>query len=145
MKQKSIYILIALLLAVGIFSLGLNYGQKDGSLERFGQIPEQLRTVDVLIDDGNVIRNYKAVDIGRMTVLEALISVTESNKLIFDYDGPEKSAYGAFVKQIGEQKNGDGQKFWQYWVNGAQPLIAADKYELKGGEVILWTFRKSAM
>ena len=84
MKQKSIYILIALFLAASIFASGFNYGQKNETPD-FGQIPEQLRKVDVLIDNGSTISSYKANSIGVMNVLGALRLVTSENKLIFDY------------------------------------------------------------
>lgn len=50
---------------------------------------------------------------------------------------------GTLVEQIGAQKNGAENKYWQYFVNGAQPMVGADKYVLQNNDRVEWKFAKS--
>ena len=146
MKQKGIYLVVALLAAVGVFLLGASYGPSilKPNIPQFGEIPEKVLAVSVLIDDGDKLTGFRTMTISsQLDVLQALKQVTSQNNLKLDYDA--SSPMGAFVKQIGDKINGQDTKYWQYWVNGTQPMVAADKYQLKGGESVLWTFRKSAL
>lgn len=154
MKHKVFTLIISVLAAVGIFFLGVSYGPLILGRAPIGFIKtleprtgfEELKIVNVLIDDGSVITGYKSGTIAQhQTVLGALIIATSQNQLKLDYDPPEKSPYGAFVKQIGEKKNGESNAYWQYWVGGSQPQVSADKYILQGGETVLWTFRESVL
>ncbi len=146
MKSKGIYLIIGLLAAVGIFFLGASYGKAPGSAPIQLGIPTsvQSKTAALLLDDGDKVSGYdKQALPQKANVLELLKQVTTENKLKLDYD--TSSPMGAFVKQIGDKISGQDAKYWQYWVNGTQPMVAADKYQLKGGESVLWTFRKSAL
>jgi len=146
MKRKFFYSLVIVLALAGVFGLGYSFAQNQPAppLTATSFNSANSVTVAVLVDDGNKIVGYTSVNLSQdNTVLGALKSLSQSQGLVLDYDGPDKSTYGSFVKQIGDKKNGTDQKYWQYWVNGSQPLMAADKYQLKGGETILWTFRKS--
>ncbi len=49
---------------------------------------------------------------------------------------------GVLVESVNGFKNGADNKYWQYWVNGKLPMIAADKNEVKEGDVIEWKFGK---
>ncbi|MBI4128011.1 MAG: DUF4430 domain-containing protein [Parcubacteria group bacterium] len=149
MKNKVTYYLIAFLAAAGIFFLGMSYGSRQ---EILSNLPTPrisvgaAREVSLLIDDGVTLTGYKDVPLpDPPTVLEVLKTVTSEKGIAFDYNPPEASPYGAFIKQIGEKKNGEQDRYWQYWVDGSQPQVAADRYELKGGETILWTFRGSVL
>ena len=50
---------------------------------------------------------------------------------------------GVFIKSINNKKNGDHNKYWQYWVNSRYAQIASDKYLLKDKDTILWKFTSS--
>ena len=47
---------------------------------------------------------------------------------------------GVLVTRIGSRKNGDGGKYWQYWVNDRHPDVGADQYVLAPGDVVEWKF-----
>ncbi|MBU1038920.1 DUF4430 domain-containing protein [Patescibacteria group bacterium] len=147
MKQRIIYSLVALLAGVGLFLVGFSFGQKSQSvyLRPDNQAEQALSKVAVLVDTGDNLISYGGIEITPgQSILDVLVMLNQEKALALDYDGPDKSVYGAFIKKIGNKANGsDGQKYWQYWVNGLQPQVAADKYQLQGGETILWTFRKS--
>ncbi|MEK7067848.1 MAG: DUF4430 domain-containing protein [Patescibacteria group bacterium] len=147
MKQKILFWILGLLAAIGIFFMGASYGTgltTRSASERTG-VSEQFYSTAVLINNGDTVRGYQTAWRGGKTVLEVIKSVTAEHKITFDYDPPEKSTYGAFIKQIGDKKNGTGKKYWQYWVNGLQPQMAADKYILKSGDTVLWTFSESTL
>lgn len=50
---------------------------------------------------------------------------------------------GVLVEQIGNYKNGAENKYWQYFVNGAQPMVGADKYILQNNDQVEWRFSAS--
>jgi hypothetical protein len=50
---------------------------------------------------------------------------------------------GVIVDEMAGLKNGDGGKYWQYFVNGVQPMVGADKYVLKNNDKVEWKFAKS--
>lgn len=52
----------------------------------------------------------------------------------------EFSGLGTLVEQIGEKKNGDGGRYWQYWINGNYAKVGADAYGVNSGDSILWKF-----
>ena len=51
---------------------------------------------------------------------------------------------GVFVMAINGSMNGEGGRYWQYWVNGAYGTIAADHAALHDHDVVLWSFAASA-
>ena len=50
---------------------------------------------------------------------------------------------GIMIEAIGDKKNGEGQKYWLYYVNGEMPQVAADKYLLKVGDKVEFKFEAS--
>lgn len=51
---------------------------------------------------------------------------------------------GIFIEAIGDKENGQGGKYWLYYVNGEMPMVAADKNELKSGDKVEFKFEKSS-
>ena len=49
---------------------------------------------------------------------------------------------GIFIEAIGNKKNGQGGKYWLYYVNKETAPVAADKKELKDGDVVEFKFEK---
>lgn len=146
LKQKIVYTSIGAVAALGIFLLGLSLGSQpqiySEPASQFSAVKPAILPVAVVIDDGDKITGYgKLALLQPANALDLLKTVTTQHNLKLDYDA--SSPMGAFVKQIGDKINGQSNKYWQYWVNGVQPMVAADKFELKGGETILWTFRAS--
>lgn len=69
------------------------------------------------------------------TILETM---TAGAKIPLRFD--PSTGFGVFVRQIGDKKNGTDGRFWQYWVNGKFPLVAADRYMLSDGDRVEWRF-----
>lgn len=52
-----------------------------------------------------------------------------------DYPG-----MGVFVESISQKKGGDGNRWWQYWVNDKFGEVAADKKQIKPGDKVEWRY-----
>src|SRR5439155_1089171 len=53
---------------------------------------------------------------------------------------PYEIPKGVFVTGINGSMNGDGGRYWQYWVDGTYGTVAADHKGLGDGDVVQWTF-----
>ena len=47
---------------------------------------------------------------------------------------------GVFVLGINGSTNGDGGRYWQYWVNGVYGVVAADHQGLRDGDSVTWRY-----
>ncbi len=50
---------------------------------------------------------------------------------------------GVFVTAINGSVNGEGGRYWQYWVSGAYGDVAADVKALHDNDTVLWKFVSS--
>ena len=53
---------------------------------------------------------------------------------------PYEIPKGVFVTGINGSMNGDGGRYWRYWVDGTYGTVAADHQVLRDGDAVLWTF-----
>ena len=53
---------------------------------------------------------------------------------------PYEIPKGVFVTGINGSANGDGGRYWQYWVDGTYGAVAADHQRLHDGDMVQWTF-----
>jgi antitoxin component YwqK of YwqJK toxin-antitoxin module len=63
-----------------------------------------------------------------------------SKKEIFKIESKQYEGMGVLVESIDGIKNGTDNKYWQYWINGELPMVAADKKGVKNGDKIEWRF-----
>lgn len=100
------------------------------------------KRVTYIVDKGNgIINSFKISPSKNSTVFSLLeeLSQRESFKIEFTiYQG-----MGVLVKSIDGVENGTDNKYWQYWVNGELPMVAADKKEVKSGDKIEWKFEST--
>ncbi len=75
-----------------------------------------------------------------------LFAVTEeiAKQQIWDLQYKDYGEMGYLVTKINNTENGQGNKYWQYYVNGEQPQISANKYTPQAGEKIEWRYAESA-
>lgn len=50
---------------------------------------------------------------------------------------------GVFVTAINGSVNGEGGRYWQYWVNGVYGDVAADHKALHDDDLVVWSFSSS--
>lgn len=69
----------------------------------------------------------------------ALIEQTaQKEKLAFEFK--DYKDLGRLVTRIGDKKNGNGNKYWQFWVDNISPSVGADAYKVIPGTAIEWKF-----
>ncbi len=53
---------------------------------------------------------------------------------------PYEIPKGVFVTGINGSMNGDGGRYWEYWVDGSYGTVAADHQGLHDGDMVRWIF-----
>ena len=71
---------------------------------------------------------------GGTNALTALDAAAAAGEFYYDV---KQFSFGPFVDQIGRFPSA-GNSGWVYKVNGVAPPVAADKYQLKDGDSVLW-------
>jgi hypothetical protein len=142
MKAKSILIVIASL-AVGVFLGFVGCQYYSPVYQCSSDLLEQIeRSANLVIDfgDGRVLTYpNKHFDNGE-TAFGFTSKISEVNSLSLAYE--EYAGLGVLVTEIGDKKNGEDNKYWQYWVNGVSPEVGAGNYKIQKGDVIEWKFLK---
>lgn len=142
--DKKKFLLISVLV---VFLVGLGLWVKEEERTEVGQAGEvdqgrqtgEIEKVSLVLDFGEgKISTYSAKIKDSTTVWEVLSRVAKEN----DFNlVSEDSDFGVFIKEIGGKANTKDQ-FWLYFVNGKMGEVAADKYELKTGDLVEWKYEK---
>lgn len=105
-----------------------------------GVVKEDFVKADIVLDfgEGNT-KEIKRLEAKEKTAFGLLKAAAEKEGLELDF---ETSDFGVFVKKIGETENSQDE-FWQFWVNGQFADKAADKFEIKDGDLVEWKYEKS--
>lgn len=102
----------------------------------------QQKKVSYIIDKGNQnINSYQISFSHNSTVFSLLEELAKREN--FKVESKVYEGMGVFVESIDELRNGTENKYWQYWVNGELPMMAADKKEVTGGDKVEWKFAPS--
>lgn len=140
---KNIYIIAGLgvIIIVGSWLLfSGNFWQTN--IEENNIVQETIKKEAVLtIDDGGGGKNSFNVEFEEgMTAFDLLKNKTEESNITL-----ETKSYdiGIMIEKIGDKKNGQDGKYWLYYVNGEAPMVAADKMEIKAGDIVEFKFEKS--
>lgn len=141
----SIIIFVALFGAILFFSVNYSLEKEiKASLEIQRTSQEILQEVvekriSYIIDKGEgEILQYQIIPLSNSTVFSLLEELSQKKNFEISYKiYPEM---GVFVESIDGAKNGTGGKYWQYWVNGELPMVAADIIQVKEGDTIEWKF-----
>jgi len=136
-----------LLLIVAVFFLGWYAGQASASPATSTQSPASseiafAETVTLMIDYGNgALVSIPGVSLpAGATVYDALKTATESKGIALeskDYGGE----LGQFIVSI-EGKQGSGDVYWQYWVNGIYSQQGVSGVKPAPGDVIEFKLTK---
>lgn len=102
----------------------------------------QEKRVTCIVDKGNgIINSFKISSSKNSTVFSLLEELSQREK--FKIEFTTYQGMGVLVKSIDGVENGTDNKYWQYWVSGELPMVAADKKEVKAGDRIEWKFEPS--
>lgn len=140
-KQKTLLRNITLAFAVALLGIWLFAGWIELPREVEQQeITTEQQTISISIED---IYQDESVRVkGDATVLDVLLTLDKENeqlKLTTEtYDG-----LGTLVTRMGDNTNGDSNRYWQYTVNGIMPQIGVDALEVTEGDHIEWEFKSS--
>ncbi len=53
---------------------------------------------------------------------------------------PFQMPQGVFVTSINGSVNGDGGRYWQYWVDGVYASVGSDHMAIHDGDLVAWAF-----
>ena len=87
--------------------------------------------------NGNIV-SYDLAPAAGENLFQATKDLAAKNNLQFDYK--DYKGLGVLVTQIGNDKNGAGGRYWQYWVNDKLAPVGASDYVIRSGDVIEWKF-----
>lgn len=141
MKNNKILQIVGLSILVFLLIFGISafIGRNEISQNKQNEEP---RTINIsLTIDGIYTDKPVEASLGN-TVLEILESLNREDKNLVLMT-KEYSGLGILVEGMGGNKNGDDNRYWQYFVNGLMPQIGADKFELQNGDFVEWRFEKS--
>jgi hypothetical protein len=78
------------------------------------------------------------------TVFALLEEWAEETATVLRYERYQPPLDAVFVVQIGGDANGEGGRYWQFWVNCAYAAAGADLTPLHPGDRIAWLFVEEA-
>lgn len=76
---------------------------------------------------------------------ESLFAITQTiaKERNWTFNFKDYGEMGLLIEQIANNKNGDEQKYWQYFVDKEQPQVSVDKYFPPAGATVDWKFEPS--
>lgn len=94
---------------------------------------------DSIPDDGTILEvtTYTAVE--GFTVYDVLAAVTAMHDPVIPIVANSDKSYVSSINNLSE-KNVGPQSGWTYRVNGVLPMMAANQYTVKDGDVIKWIY-----
>lgn len=97
-------------------------------------------TVNLMVDygDGEVVSYSNVSVLANENVFQITEKAAKESNLNFEYQTYQD--LGALITKIGSKKNGDGDRYWQYWVNQQKPEVGAGAYVPQSGDFIEWKF-----
>lgn len=141
--KKIIYITagLAIIIIGGLF-LFFNSGYNNPGAEEinFSQQVAEKEAVLVIDDGTQDLKNFNVKFSGEKTAFELLKKQAEQSGIILKTKTYEQ---GLFIEAIGGKENGEGGKYWLYYVNGQMPQVSADKQKINSGDKIEFKFEKS--
>ncbi len=141
-SNKIIIVAVALLAALLLFwnwQIVQKQAQNTGNIEQ-EKVAEKL-TINLLVEGLEGLPTTVEFKSGGL-LLDVLKEFNQKYPAL-NLQTKDFGQMGVLVEQMGSQKNGTDGKYWQYFVNGAQPMVGADKYVLQSNDRVEWKFAKS--
>ena len=132
--------ILPIILLLTVFLVGCGQPKKIKEIKNL--VPtDEIKKVGVTLvldfSDGK-ISTYSGIKTKEKTVFAVLKKVTEDKKIEMKI---KEYSFGNLVEQIGKEKNTKDHA-WIYFVNGKAGEAAADKKEVKDGDVVEWRYIK---
>ena len=123
-KQKIITVAAFVLLGLGAF---LSIGRQ-GAETPLASYKSSPQTISIKVETTSTA----------YTVLQQ-----ELARLNLSYETKNYGDMGIMVEKIGDWQNGGlGGSYWMYYLNGQLAPVAANKQEVKAGDMVEWRFEK---
>ena len=136
MKKKLFLILPLILVLVGLFYFFKPTSQKvSTTVSPTLKVNQNKATINLVYDE-NRSDSFDYNFVEGKTVFDALTELSNSHSFPIEtqmYD------FGVFVKSINNTQNTNDMS-WIFFVNGKSADVAADKLELKNGDLIEWKY-----
>jgi len=151
LNLKLVGIILAILFLGTIYFTEREYALTQKEIEKIQKETAVLETktreivqekVTYIIDKGEGNVNFYQITLSRKSTVFSLLEELSKEKN-FPIEFKTYEGMGIFVESIAGIKNGTDNKYWQYWVNGELPMVAADKKEVKKGDKVEWKFAPS--
>ncbi|MEA2098321.1 MAG: DUF4430 domain-containing protein [Patescibacteria group bacterium] len=97
-------------------------------------------SVSDVVDESLTITYSFDKDGKESTVFSGLLNYGVENNVKIKYNN--NYSYGVFIESIDGIKNGDDEKYWQYYIDNVLGDSAADKKILKDGAIVEWRFEE---
>jgi hypothetical protein len=134
--RKYIIPLLVAILALG-FVVFKNYNSRQSLNIQENQQTGYETRANLAIDFGNKdIKSFELTVKPEDTAFSVLKITTEKEKINLE---TKQYDFGIFVKKIGEFES-TTKKSWIYYVNDKSGDVAADKYQLKNGDKVIWKY-----
>ncbi len=143
-KNLKIIIFLGLIVIIAglVWQLSAQPKTKNETIEQVtGQEQGQLSVTFNFADDQKTNLVYPYAD----TLTTDLSTITESMaaKQNWAFEYKDYGEMGKMITKINNKTNGQDNKYWQYYVNGALSQIGASQYVPKSGDKIEWRFEVS--
>ncbi len=136
--MKKVSILIILVLAIGALFYFSQQKEPAISIDPI-EVPQNL-TLSFHFSEEDIIERTFAIE-PDSHLIDITSYVASAEKWAFE--SKDYGDMGVLVTKINHKNNGEDGKYWQYFIDGKQPQISANKYFPENNAHIEWKFIKS--
>jgi hypothetical protein len=134
--QAMIFVIVLALAIIGLWYVAQNL-QRDAEVESI----ENPITVSMWIITDEWVIEYMDMPTTNNTVYTLLVECSSV------YDFPITSTYwhgyeSVFINSINGTQNGEGDRWWQYYVNDEYGEVGCDRKEIFDDDIIEWIFEE---
>lgn len=140
MKQVKFLILGALFLVAG-FLLGQGFSIPSATDQGPAVQPE--RDVSIMVDTGFELLGFPKLSVNEGDTVWSLLDRLAADREELSVSSTDYGDLGILIESINSYQNGADKKYWQYWVDNEYADVAANRYLVNPGDVIMWKFTSS--
>ncbi len=144
--NKSTKLILGVLVAIGIALLlwGLQSSNTPVSTNHESIATDQTSAQSITLSIQDLWINEPLTISTDQTLLELLKELSQTKQEL-NLEVKEYQGLGTLITKLGNHTNGEQDAYWQFFVNGEQPLVGADVFVPKPGDKIEWKFAPSEM
>lgn len=143
-KYTKFIIGFLVIIGIALLAWGMKPADKPITTNNESIVSEQSSTQSITLSIQDLWINEPLTISNDQTLLELLKELSRT-KPELALEVKEYQGLGTLVTKLGTHANGENNAYWQYYVNDEQPLVGADVFVPKTGDVIEWEFAPSEM